>query len=174
VRFSPVLSLPLDDLDFLDAVKAAAPTGDIDALTDAVIQQPTDTIGMLLGGAVTMQHDLHAAMAFDALGRSGQDNLARWRTWPDWEAAKRKQHPLAGGGIYRPWSAADNGNVRWIQANRAAIEAENSAWALLLRIDSNRAMDLWINDADPIYFFGRYDALSEADFTDIRARVTQS
>jgi hypothetical protein len=171
--FSPALSLPLDDLDFLEAVGAAAPAGSTDALIDAVIERPAETIGMLLGAAVTMQENLPAAIAFDALGRSGQDNLFQWRTWADWEAAKRMEHQMAGGGVYRPWSAADDDNVRWIQANRAMVQTEIDAWALLLRVDSNRAMDLWINDADPIFFFGRAGALSGADFGDMRARVTQ-
>lgn len=174
VRFSPVVSLPFDDLDFVAALEAASPRGDVEALTRAVLDRPEDTIGLLLAHAVTMQDDLHAAVAFDALGRSGQGNLIQWRDWPAWEAAKTMKLRMAGGGIYEPWSARDDDNVRWIIDNRAKVEAEIAAWALLLRVDSNRAMDLSINDADPIYFFAREDALARADFSGVRARATQS
>jgi hypothetical protein len=173
-QFSPALTLPVDDLAFLEAAEVAAPGGSTDALLEAAARQPKDALGMLLGAAMTFQENLQTAIAFDALGRSGHDNLAQWRTWSDWEAAKRIEHRLRGGGVYRPWSPNDDDTVRWIQTNRPTVDAEIAAWAHLLRINSHRAIDLWINDADPICFFARRTALGAFEFSDVRARVTQS
>jgi hypothetical protein len=174
VRFSPTLCLPVDDLDFLEAAEGAASDGDLDSLIAAVEDRPAGSIGMLLGCAVTGQEDLQAAIALDALGRSGQDSLLQWRTWADWTAAKRMESRLAGGSIYRPWSDCNDDDVRWLQANRDTVDDEIRAWTHLLQIKSNPAMRLWINDADPIFFFARGDAVARKDFRGVRARATQS
>jgi Domain of unknown function (DUF1963) len=172
-EFQLAMTLPLDDLDFLTAIEATAPFGDIDALINAVQAAPENQIGMVLGCPMTMQDDLQAAIALDALGRSGIEPLLQWRTWAEWEAAKRMELRMKGGALYRPWLEEDDGNVRWLQAHRATVDAEISAWTPLLRIDSNRAMNLWINDADPICFFVRIDALAAGNFGEVRARATQ-
>ena len=54
--------------------------------------------------------------------------------------------------------------VDWLLANAKAIEQECLRWHHLLRIDSNRAMDFWINDADPMYVFGKSVELAAGCF----------
>ncbi len=44
---------------------------------------------------------------------------------------------------------------------------------LFLRVDSNEAMTLLINDSDPIYFFVPRTKLARSDFEQVFSRVTQ-
>lgn len=76
--------------------------------------------------------------------------------------------------IYRPWSAADDDLVRWIQSHRLEIDAGVASWRSLLTIESNQAMDLWINDANAIYFFLPAADLARADFSNVQAITAQS
>jgi hypothetical protein len=81
---------------------------------------------------------------------------------------------LGNGTIYRPWRADDDDVVRWILANRERIAAEAARWQVLLKVESNHPMDLWVNDADPVFVFIRTDDLKAGDFSRLRAVATQS
>jgi uncharacterized protein YwqG len=63
--------------------------------------------------------------------------------------------------------------VVWLTANSAAIQQAVDEWRLLLRIDSNFAMDLNINDADPLYVFIRHEDLANRNFSNLAGEVTQ-
>jgi hypothetical protein len=47
-------------------------------------------------------------------------------------------------------------------------------WHSVLWIASNPLMNLWINDADPIYFLAKVGADGLLDLSDLRAGATQS
>jgi uncharacterized protein YwqG len=63
--------------------------------------------------------------------------------------------------------------VIWLTTNGAAIQQAVDEWRLLLRIDSNFAMNLNINDADPLYVFIRHEDLANRNFWNLVGEVTQ-
>ena len=67
----------------------------------------------------------------------------------------------------------DEAKLRWLFDHREEIRAETARWRLLLRIDSNRAMNFNIADSDSIYFFISSAALAERDFSRMEAGFTQ-
>jgi hypothetical protein len=177
VRLAPGLTLPCGDRLFEDAVEAAAPGCDMDLLMDtsnASFAGPDKQIGQLLGHAVSRQEDLHGWLAMRELGHPNKENLLIWRTWEAWEGAKQMRLKPRGGTTYSPWSAEDDEAMRWILANRERIAAEAARWQVLLKVESNHPMDLWVNDADPIFIFIRSDDLKAGDFSRLRAVATQS
>jgi hypothetical protein len=174
VRLEAGLSFPTERMHFSRALEAAAPDGDIDAVLAGLAASPVNAIGQFLGYAQFPSHDVHAAVHFSEIGRADQERLEIWEDWNAWEAAKNMQSRLRNGQIYRPWSAADDDNVRWILANRAAIESGVAQWHSLLWISSNPLMNLWLNDADPIYFLARAGEDGRLDLSAVRAGMTQS
>lgn len=70
----------------------------------------------------------------------------------------------------RKWRIA----VRWILENRDRIDAEIDQWHSLIWINSNRQMDLWINDADPVYFLAKADQDGKLDLARVHVGATQS
>ena len=60
-----------------------------------------------------------------------------------------------------------------VQAARPALAAGASDLRLLLQIRSNKAMNLWINDADPICLFIPSARLARGDFSELHGAVTQ-
>ncbi|MES2016993.1 MAG: DUF1963 domain-containing protein [Pseudomonadota bacterium] len=174
MRFEAGLSFPTESLSFVRELEAAAPECDIDALLAALGAAPEGAIGQTLGYAQFPFYDVHASAYFAQIGRAGQDRLAIWESWDAWSAAKDIQHRMQNGQIYRPWSAADDDNVRWILAHKAAIAAGIEQWHCALWIASNRLMNLWINDADPIYFLAKRDDAGLLDLSNVHASATQS
>lgn len=173
VRFEPGLCFPLCDLHWLETLQQACPEGDIDGLAEALAAAPRESLGRLLGHASWTADDLREQLHFEALGRAGQERLRLWRSWEDWQGAKAMNARLANGTIYRPWSAADDDNVRWILDHAEAITEGVERWQSLLEIESNRMMNLWINDANPAYFFVRGDDLGRGDFSRAKVVATQ-
>ena len=102
-----------------------------------------------------------------------QERLRHWTTWEDWERAKTLSSRPRNGTIYRPWSTKDDDNVRWQLSHKAEIDAGVACWRSLLTIQSNKQMDLWINDADPAYTFIHADDLARADVSRVRVIATQ-
>src|SRR5262249_25685263 len=111
---------------------------------------PDIQIGQLLGHVSWAIEDLYAQLAMSELGHPGKESLLHWQSWEAWEEAKQMESRLRNGQVYRPWSGKDDETVRWILANREKIAAEISRWQLLLMVQSNHPMDLWVNDADPV------------------------
>lgn len=174
VRCEAGISLPTENHAFVRSLEVAAPSGDIDALLEGLAAAPDKALGQLLGYAQFQMADVHSTVYFDAIGRTNQERLLIWESWDDWEEAKKMQSRLRNGDTYRPWSASDDENVRWILANRAAIAAGIAQWHAVLWISSNPLMNLWINDADPIYFLAMTDDSGSVDLTSLRAGATQS
>ena len=172
-RFEPGLSFPDFDANWTEAIEHDNPDGDLDALNEGFLP-PFPVLGQLLGYAPWSQDDLRAQLHFSDIGRPGQERLLIFQNWADWEQGKAIESRLRGGMIYRPWSARDDDNVRWILDHREAITDGVNRWRSLLTIESNKAMNLWINDANAIYFFIDRDDLRAGDFTRVRALTTQN
>ncbi|MBQ1498748.1 MAG: DUF1963 domain-containing protein [Sphingomonas sp.] len=171
-RFEHGLSFPDHDDALMGEIERAWPEADHLALLLG-LGPPAGAIGQLLGHA-QWHEDLREELHFHMIGRPGKQALRLWKSWEDWEEAKRIESRMAGGGIYRPWSAADDDLVRWIQSHRVEIDAGVASWRSLLTIESNQAMDLWINDANAIYFFLPAADLARADFSNVQAITAQS
>lgn len=108
--------------------------------------------------------------------RIGRPDLARYafiESWAKWEELKTIRQTLANGSVYRPWRDADDADVRWLLENREAFDAGVEALRLLVRIESNPTMDLWLNDADPIYVFIDAARLTRGDLSELCGTVTQ-
>jgi hypothetical protein len=184
IRFEPGLSF-LHDGDgcltrecSLGLTKEDCPEGDFDALSDALeagMDAPEGSIGQLLGHCPwTQEGDLRRAVHFEEIGRPYQQKLHRFESLEDWEESKKITHRYRNGRVSHPWSRGDDDNVRWILANRSVIAAGIEQWCFLRSIESNKHMDLWINDADPILFFAPVDESGRMDLSRLRAQVTQA
>jgi len=173
VRFEPGLTLPLFDRGWMEAFEAGNPDGNHDALTEA-FWPPFPVLGQFLGHSSWSDDDLRARILFQEIGRPGQERLRIFESWEHWERGKAMESKLRGGMIYRPWSARDDDNVRWILDHREVIGEGVNRWQSLLSIESNAAMNLWINDANAIYFFIDSDDLRAGIFSRVRALTTQN
>lgn len=172
--FTPGIDLPVSDPRLADAIADLAPNGDLDALEDSLRFEPEGTIGRLLGhGADHDGTDLRRAIHARQIGRPGLERYDFIKDWADWEQLKTISHPLPNGRIYTPWTAAGDDNVRFLLANRAAVDAEVSELRLLLTIRSNKAMNLWINDVDPIFVVIPAARLRQGDVSELHGAVTQ-
>lgn len=174
VSFEKGLMLPTDNFEFLASLEERIPECDIDLLTDKINESPVGTVGQLLGYAVTAQTDRQRAIVFRKMGYPNKENLMQWSDWDSWQAAKRMETKLANGSIYRPWLSDDDDVVRWIHNNRADIEEQTESLRMLFGVESNKLMNLWINDADPIHFFIDSHALQNCDFAGTMAITGQS
>ena len=176
VSFEKRLSFPPLDHAAADSLQAICPEGDIDTLFDGLGAHPSTLgpwLGQWLGHAPSPLEDLRATIYFHEAGRPGQERLRIWTTWEGWERAKTTSSRLRNGTIYRPWSAKDDDNVRWQLAHKAEIDAGVARCRSLLTIQSNKPMDLWINDADPAYTFIQADDLARGDVSRVRVIATQ-
>lgn len=172
--FRPGVTVPVMGLDLHATVEALAPDGDFERLQDAVSQQPTGAIGRLLGQGFDHDgSDLRLALHARQIGREGLERFAFIKDWDEWLSLKRIESRLRNGTIYRPWTDDQDDQVRYFLDNRDAFFAGADALRLLVLIESNRAMDMWINDADPIFLFIPAANLAKGDFTVLFGAVTQ-
>lgn len=174
VRFEHGLTIPENDAGLDAAITRLAPEGDLDALQTSSPADPDIAIGQILGHARNTQERLQSMIAFAELGHPGKQDLLHWTSWQEWEEAKRMEYPLQGGTIYYPWRAEDDDVVRWMLDNQEAIARETERWQVLLMVESNKPMNLWTNDADPIFVFIRTDDLAAGNFSRLRVVATQS
>ena len=173
VRWECAMSIPTTaDRLFEHSLRQLCPEADFDAFNDQS-HAPSSTLAQLFGNTSAMD-DFHTAAALDELGFEGSTSLLVWQSWESWEEAKKKKHKLRNGTIYTPWTAADDDKVRWLLANHDRIVAETKEWQLLLSVNSNKEMNLWINDADSIYVMIRRDDLAKLDFSRVRVYASQS
>lgn len=63
--------------------------------------------------------------------------------------------------------------VEWLLKNKDEVANAANSLQHLIQIHSNRDMDMWINDADPMYVFIDKDALAAHDFSKLPCEVTQ-
>jgi len=171
VRFTESLSLPFQSYAFRRAINAAAPDDGLPKLARALREQKDGKeIGQLLGFAAPYDDtDFYRKLYFHRIGRAGYEYLDRWDSQEEYEAYVARQR--ASGA--RDHERLDQTKLRWLFDHRDAIRAAAAAWRLFLRIDSNRAMNLNINDSDPIYFLMPAADLARGDFSGMEAGVTQ-
>ncbi|ATQ41647.1 DUF1963 domain-containing protein [Caulobacter mirabilis] len=150
------------------------PDGDVWTFLRALVERPVGAIGEWFGQGFGRAGDDQRQVAHARrIGRPSLKSYAFIESWAKWEELKTIQSRLANGSIYRPWSEAGDDDVRWLLDNRAAFDAGVDALRLLVRIDSNREMGLWINDADPIFVFVDAADLARGDLSKLHATVTQ-
>lgn len=172
--FRPGVTIPVMGLDLHETVEALAPDGDFDRLQDAVFERHAGAIGQLLGQGFDHDgSDLRLALHAREIGREGLERYAFIKDWDEWLSLKRNESRLNNGTIYRPWTDAQDDQVRYFLDNRDAFFAGADTLRLLLLIESNKVMDMWINDADPIYVFVPAANLARGDFTVLFGAVTQ-
>lgn len=174
LRFEAGLSFPVESSSFLGELELAAPDCDIDGLIEGLASAPKTAIAQLSGYAQFPLEEVHSKAYFAEIGRDRQERLLIWESWDAWETAKNMSSRLANGQLYRPWSAADDEDVRWILANKETIATGIEKWHSVIWIASNPLMNLWINDADPIYFLAKVDDNGLLDLSDLRMGATQS
>nr|WP_240953823.1 DUF1963 domain-containing protein [Sphingomonas sp. G-3-2-10] len=173
-RLAAGLSFPEYDIDWTGRIEEEAPDGaDFDALHDGM-SRPAPNLGQLLGHAPWTGDDLRAEIFFREIGRAGKERLLIWKSWEEWEGAKAMASKLANGTIYRPWSPEDDPHMRWILDHQAEIATGIARWQFLFAAESGVATNLWINDANAIYFFAPKDDLARGDFSRVQAVTTQS
>lgn len=173
-RIAAGLSFLEYDDDWTGRLEEQAPEGaDFDALQEGM-SAPLYTLGQLLGHAPWTGDDLRAEIFFREIGRAGKERLLIWKSREEWEGAKTMASKLANGTIYRPWSAEDDPHMRWILDHQAEIATGIARWQFLFAAESGVATNLWINDANAIYFFVPKDDLARGDFSRVQAVTTQS
>lgn len=172
--FSPGVNAPSFDGRLYGQIADLAPEGDLDAFLDGLWLRPPGTIGQLFGdGRDHDGTDLRLGIHARAIGRPGLQRYGFVESWDHWQSLKTIENRLANGTIHRPWNSREDADVRWLLDNREAFEAGARRMRLLLMVDSNRPMNLWINDADPIYVFADAEALARGDVSRLEGAVTQ-
>ena len=172
--FRPGVTIPVMEPELHLHVEALAPDGDFDRFQDSIIQQPAGAIGQLLGQGLNHDgSDLRLALHARQIGREGLERFAFIKDWDEWLSLKCIETRLKNGTIYRPWTDRQDDQVRYFLDNRDAFFAGGDTLRLLLLVKSNTAMDMWINDADPIFLFIPVANLAKGDFTVLFGAVTQ-
>ena len=172
--FVPGINVPPFDLRLYGQIEALAPEADIDAFEDALWPTPPGTIGQLLGQGFDHDGtDLRLAIHARQIGRPGLERYDFIADWTEWEELKQIEQRLQNGTLYRPWTDANDDDVRYVLDHRPALAAGAANLRLLILIRSNKAMNLWINDADPIFLFIPSARLKRGDFSELHGAVTQ-
>jgi hypothetical protein len=172
--FVPGINVPPFDPRLYDQIEALAPDADVDAFQDALWPTPPGTIGQLLGQGFDHDGtDLRLAIQARQIGRPGLERYDFIADWTEWEELKQIEQRLQNGTLYRPWTDANDDDVRYVLDHRPALAAGAADLRLLILIRSNKAMNLWINDADPIFLFIPSARLKRGDFSELHGAVTQ-
>lgn len=171
--FQPGISLSQSDLYRLH-LEERFPDGDFLTFELALCERPNDAIGEWLGrGFDGHGRDQREVAHGRRIGRPDLERYSFIGGWAEWQDLKSQGSRLVNGTVYRPWRDENDDDVRWLLDNRAAFDAGVEALRLLVRINSNRPMELWINDADPIYVFVDAARLAEGDLSELHGTVTQ-
>ncbi|MBZ0117553.1 MAG: hypothetical protein K8H88_11185, partial [Sandaracinaceae bacterium] len=110
--------------------------------------RPDEAIAAIGGWANGHQagKDLYRSLALHDLGRPELVHSDYWDSLEAYESTVRNNPKAKHYAKMRP-------DVLWLLEHRAEVEARAADWQLLLRIGSNAAMDLQINDSDPLFVF---------------------
>lgn len=177
IRAIPSLSLPCFRKEFSRGVRENTQEVNGDHGTTRRINLEQDLkregqIGQLLGfaNAADERDDLYRQVV---LGRLDKRRLVfndYWETMEAYEAALAAYAPTDQRGDYyrqmRP-------GVEWLTSNRELIAKSVEEWRLLLQLESNQPMNLWIADADPLYVFIRHEDLLRRNFSNVAGEITQ-
>ncbi|WP_213816116.1 DUF1963 domain-containing protein [Glaciihabitans sp. dw_435] len=178
VRFAPNVSLPLTQADFLAELQLALEDDDaIYDLREAFATGVEGSIGQLGGfGNPHSDDDFRRILYFHRVGHGGaqfedyyaSDEDRRVAIEVKTEELEDEKNDLV---VRRLTNQIEQ--IRWISENARAIATEARQWRMILRIDSNNAMQLDLMDADPIYFYGPTAEIAAGNFSRIEAMVTQ-
>lgn len=130
-------------------------------------------IGQILGfaNASDLRKNLYRQVV---LGRLNQRSLVYCDYWDSMEAYEAiVDGARSNENMLRYYENMREG-VAWLIANRDRLSKMTDQLHMLLRLESNSSMNLYINDCDPLYVFARDSDLSERDFSDLSGEVTQS
>jgi len=126
-------------------------------------------IGQLLGFANSgdYQDKLYRNVVLEQLGKR---NIMYWDSIDKYDAFVEKFKPgeLSTDSVQR-----NREDIEWLMSNRELFSSHIDQWRLLFRIDSNSAMNLSINDSDPLYVFIRNEDLANKNFSNLAGEVTQ-
>lgn len=129
-------------------------------------------IGQLLGfaNAGDERQNLYRQLVLARLGRRELVYNDYWESMAEYEAYIKKWKD--NKQLVRMYRGMRKGVV-WLTSNRDMISRHVDEWRLLFRLDSNREMNLNINDADPLYVFIRHEDLANKNFSNLAGEVTQ-
>lgn len=129
-------------------------------------------IGQFLGFANPgdEQEDLYRQLVLARLGKRPLVYNDYWDSMEEYEAYIEQWRD--DKNLVKMYRGMRDGVV-WLTSNREMIQSHVDEWRLLFRLDSNFAMNLNINDADPMYVFIRNEDLANCDFSDLACEVTQ-
>jgi uncharacterized protein YwqG len=133
---------------------------------------PGGSIGQLLGfaNASDERENLYRQVVLGQLGKRELvyndywDSMAEYEAYiEEWKDDER---------LVKMYRGMRDG-VEWLTSNRGMISSLVDEWRLLFRLNSNSAMDLNINDGDPLYVFIRHEDLANRNFSNLAGEVTQ-
>jgi len=157
---------------FDDYAEAAHPDGMEAIWKFLAALQPTKAVGKLLGFA-NASDESENLYRHVVLGKLNQRSLIYndyWDSIAEYEAYIEQYKK--NRTMYRDYQQMRPG-VTWLDANRQKITQLVDEWQLLLRLKSNSALNLCINDSDPLYVFIRAEDLQAKQFGDLAGEVTQ-
>lgn len=168
VKYSAGYDCDANGREFLRDINALCADDDAkERFRDLCFELPGAGFGQLYGYANAVDSHLRRQVALSQLGGRQHQFADYWDSYEEFEATKARWPNMA-----ERYERSRPG-VDWILQNAAAIRAEHDRWQHLLRINSNKSMDFWINDADPLYVFIRSDDIKAKRFDDLAAEVTQ-
>jgi uncharacterized protein YwqG len=129
-------------------------------------------IGQLLGfaNAGDERENLYREVVLDRLGKRALIYNDYWDSMEEYEAYILQWSN--NSQLVSTYEKMRSG-VMWLTSNRDLIAKSVDEWRLLFRIDSNRQMNLNINDADPLYVFIRHEDLANRNFSNLAGEITQ-
>ena len=131
-------------------------------------------IGQMLGyaNAGDIRENLYRKVFLGQIDRRRLIYNDYWTSMEEYEDYIRRYREKGDTTLVKNYESMRAG-VTWLVDNREMISRGVAEWRLLLRIDSNRQMNLNINDADPLYVFIRDKDLARNIFSDLAGEVTQ-
>jgi uncharacterized protein YwqG len=179
IRAVPAVSLPNYRRDFRKAIQTLTEEDEVDVETRRIELlcdlQAKGQIGQILGfaNAGDERENLYRQFYLARIGKRRLIYNDYWDSMQEYEADIEDWRQRGELGWVKGHEAMREG-VTWLVDNREKIAKGVSEWLLLCQIESNREMDFWINDADPLYTFIRHEDLANRDFSCMAAEVTQA
>jgi uncharacterized protein YwqG len=170
VRAVPSVSLPIHCKRFQKEIEEAH---DVDELYEMQSYLARDKqIGQLLGyaNAYDIQKNLYRQVVLAQLNKRRLIYNDYWDTMEEYDASIKQWQD--NKQLAKSYIDMRDGVV-WLTSNREMIDDAVAQWRLLFQLDSNPAMNLNINDADPLYVFIRDEDLASRNFRNIAGEVTQ-
>jgi uncharacterized protein YwqG len=171
VRAVPSFSFPFFRKDFLAALEKDREFNWYDLAPDV---EQRKQVGQLLGyaNAGDIRENLYRQVVLGRLGKRRLMFNDYWRTMEEYEAYIREWQEKGDKRLVEMYEGMRPG-VTWLVNNREMISKLVAEWRLLFRLNSNRPMNLNINDADPLYVFIRDEDLASLRFDNLAGEVTQ-